>query len=144
MIKDCVSNIKAILVTRYLCSTRKKMCLDSIMRDFDYLSLFFAGLLETTCNLVWFLNFVTFSRLAKEQELLEFKMKAEEMEKENLELATQLAKKEAELDVKTQVCKLFELFIIYFHEKKFIIFTQKYFVDFQVWVYKIRYNFASR
>ena len=32
-------------------------------------------------------------------------MKAEEMEKENLELATQLAKKEAELDVKTQVCK---------------------------------------
>ena len=31
-----------------------------------------------------------------------FKKKAEEMEKENLELATQLAKKEAELDVKTQ------------------------------------------
>ena len=76
------------------------------MRDFDYLSLFFAGLLETTCNLVWFLNFVTFSRLAKEQELLEFKLKAEEMEKENLELATQLAKKEAELDVKTQVKNL--------------------------------------
>ena len=83
------------------------MCLDSsIMQNFDYLSLFFAGLLETTCNLVWFLNFITFSRLAKEQELLEFKQKAEEMEKENLELATQLAKKEAELDVKTQVNNL--------------------------------------
>ena len=82
------------------------MCLDSIMQNFDYLSLFFAGLLETTCNLVLFLNFVTFSRLAKEQELLEFKKKAEEMEKENLELATQLAKKEAELDVKTQVNNL--------------------------------------
>ena len=41
-------------------------------------------------------------RLAKEEELMEFKNKAEELEKENLELATQLAKKEAELDVKTQ------------------------------------------
>ena len=76
------------------------------MQNLDYLSLFFTGLLETTCNLVLFLNFVTFSRLAKEQELLEFKKKAEEMEKENLELATQLAKKEAELDVKTQVNNL--------------------------------------
>jgi dishevelled associated activator of morphogenesis len=34
--------------------------------------------------------------------LEEFKSKAEELEKENLELATQLAKKEADLDVKTQ------------------------------------------
>ena len=91
------------------------MCLDSIMQNFDYLSLFFAGFLETTCNLVLFLNFVTFSRLANEQELLEFKKKAEEMEKENLELATQLAKKEAELDVKTQVNN----FTTYFHEKRF-------------------------
>ena len=40
--------------------------------------------------------------MAKEEELSEFKSKAEELEKENLELATQLAKKEAELDVKAQ------------------------------------------
>ena len=77
------------------------MCLDSIMQNFDYLSLFFAGLILNSYFWIF-----PFSRLAKEQELLEFKQKAEEMEKENLELATQLAKKEAELDVKTQVNNL--------------------------------------
>lgn len=41
-------------------------------------------------------------RLAKEEELLDSQKRNDELEKENLELATQLAKKEAELDVKTQ------------------------------------------
>ena len=40
--------------------------------------------------------------LAKEEELSESKTRAEELEKENLELANNLAKKEQELDVKTQ------------------------------------------
>ena len=41
-------------------------------------------------------------RLEKEEELSEFKVRAEELEKENLEIANNLAKKEQELDVKTQ------------------------------------------
>ena len=41
-------------------------------------------------------------RLAKEEEMQESRKRVDELEKENLELATQLAKKEAELDVKTQ------------------------------------------
>ena len=41
-------------------------------------------------------------RLAKEEEMHESRKRVDELEKENLELATQLAKKEAELDVKTQ------------------------------------------
>ena len=40
--------------------------------------------------------------LAQEEELSESKTRADELEKENLELATNLAKKEQELDVKTQ------------------------------------------
>ena len=37
-------------------------------------------------------------RLAKEEELSESKVRAEELEKENLDLANNLAKKEQELD----------------------------------------------
>ena len=40
--------------------------------------------------------------LAKEEELSESKVKAEELEKENLELGNSLAKREQELDVKAQ------------------------------------------
>ena len=40
--------------------------------------------------------------LAKEEELSESKVRAEELEKENLELGNSLAKREQELDVKAQ------------------------------------------
>ena len=58
--------------------------------------------LHSKSELIFNLTSVSANRLAKEEELMEFKKKAEEMEKENLDLATQLAKKEADLDVKTQ------------------------------------------
>jgi hypothetical protein len=40
--------------------------------------------------------------LAKEEELVTARNKAEELEKENVEIATKLAKKEQELDLRTQ------------------------------------------
>jgi dishevelled associated activator of morphogenesis len=43
-----------------------------------------------------------FYRLAKEEELVAARNKAEELEKENVEMATKLAKKEQELDIRTQ------------------------------------------
>jgi hypothetical protein len=43
-----------------------------------------------------------FYSLAKEEELVAARNKAEELEKENVEMATKLAKKEQELDLRTQ------------------------------------------
>lgn len=40
--------------------------------------------------------------LAKEEELVAARKKAEEMERENLDMSTRLAKKEQELDLRTQ------------------------------------------
>lgn len=40
--------------------------------------------------------------LAKEEELVAARKKAEEMERENLDMSTKLAKKEQELDLRTQ------------------------------------------
>jgi hypothetical protein len=40
--------------------------------------------------------------LAKEEELVAARNKADELEKENVEMATKLAKKEQELDLRTQ------------------------------------------
>lgn len=40
--------------------------------------------------------------LAKEEELVAARKKAEEMERENLDISTRLAKKEQELDLRTQ------------------------------------------
>lgn len=41
-------------------------------------------------------------RLAREEELIAARNKAEELDKENVEIATKLAKKEQELDLRTQ------------------------------------------
>jgi dishevelled associated activator of morphogenesis len=41
-------------------------------------------------------------RLAKEEELVTARNKAEELEKENVEMTTKLAKREQELDLRTQ------------------------------------------
>jgi hypothetical protein len=41
-------------------------------------------------------------RLAKEEELIAARKKAEELDKENVDIATKLAKKEQELDLRTQ------------------------------------------
>lgn len=54
-------------------------------------------------------------RLAKEEELVAARQKAEELEKENTEMANKLAKKEQELDQKIQekVNKLNNLLVWY-------------------------------
>lgn len=41
-------------------------------------------------------------RLAREEELIAARNKAEELDRENVEIATKLAKKEQELDLRTQ------------------------------------------
>jgi hypothetical protein len=58
--------------------------------------------------------------LAKEEELVAARSKAEELEKENVEIATKLAKKEQELDLRTQekVCHL--CILVYFVSPSFI------------------------
>lgn len=56
-----------------------------------------------------------FQRLAKEEELVAAKNKAEELEKENSTIAVSLAKKEQELDLRNQekVNKFFILQLIF-------------------------------
>jgi hypothetical protein len=49
--------------------------------------------------------------LAKEEELVAARSKAEELEKENVDIATKLAKKEQELDLRTQE-KVYHLCIL--------------------------------
>lgn len=49
--------------------------------------------------------------LAKEEELVAARKKAEEMERENLDMSTKLAKKEQELDLRTQEKVLSKFYI---------------------------------
>lgn len=49
-----------------------------------------------------YIIFLFYLRLAKEEELVAARTKAEELEKENNEISNKLAKKEQELDLRTQ------------------------------------------
>lgn len=53
------------------------------------------GMLFAICSLLS-------HRLAREEELIAARNKAEELDRENVEIATKLAKKEQELDLRTQ------------------------------------------
>lgn len=56
---------------------------------------------HVTCNIL-IVVLCCLHSLAKEEELVAARSKAEELEKENVEIATKLAKKEQELDLRTQ------------------------------------------
>jgi urease accessory protein UreF len=64
---------------------------------------------------ILFYSFYTCLRLAKEEELVAARTKAEELEKENMEMGTKLAKKEQELDLRTQE-KVIQIRFIYLFE----------------------------
>ena len=49
-----------------------------------------------------FTSYTFLFRLAKEEELVAARQKADELEKENTDIATRLAKKEQELDLRSQ------------------------------------------
>lgn len=85
------------------------------MHRLDFFWLLHGGGVEWSCFTVSFIFFYPFfCRLAKEEELVAARTKAEELEKENTEIVTKLAKKEQELDLRTQekVCEIIHVFYV--------------------------------